>query len=218
MIENIFKEINTQKSNISNLINQLNKTIDINEEISINNSIKIQCDILSTLLNIKFLKLNIDLNKAQQQLNKQIANYKEQKLDDSILVYFLKEGKTSVALLCKKNEYIKNIIQRYRNISGDNDKKIEFILNQKSLNDSLTIKQSDITQFSNIYVISSENIKNHDIALPAEKYFYYKNQLEHFYDIIIDIDSLYNLNKGYKVKFRELGKQNYNIMKRNKVF
>ena len=217
MIENIFKEINTQKSNISNLINQLNKTIDINEEISINNSIKIQCDILSTFLNTKFLKLNIDLNKAQQQLNKQIANYKEQKLDDSILVYFLKEGKTSVALLCKKNEYIKNIIQRYRNISGDNDKKIEFILNQKSLNDSLTIKQSDITQFSNIYVISSENIKNHDIALPAEKYFYYKNQLEHFYDIIIDIDSLYNLNKGFKVKFSDLGKQNYDIMKTKDV-
>ena len=217
MIENIFKEINTQKSNISNLINQLNKTIDINEEISINNSIKIQCDILSTFLNTKFLKLNIDLNKAQQQLNKQIANYKEQKLDDSILVYFLKEGKTSVALLCKKNEYIKNIIQRYRNISGDNDKKIEFLLNQKSLNDSLTIKRSDITQFSNIYVISSENIKNHDIALPAEKYFYYKNQLEHFYDIIIDIDSLYNLNKGFKVKFSDLGKQNYDIMKTKDV-
>ena len=217
MIENIFKEINTQKSNISNLINQLNKTIDINEEISINNSIKIQCDILSTLLNTKFLKFNVDLNKAQQQLNKQMADYKEQKLDDSILVYFLKEGKTSVALLCKKNEYIKNIIQRYRNISGDNDKKIEFILNQKSLNDSLTIKQSDITQFSNIYVISSENIKNHDIALPAEKYFYYKNQLEHFYDIIIDIDSLYNLNKGFKVKFSDLGKQNYDIMKTKDV-
>ena len=78
-------------------------------------------------MNTKFLKFNVDLNKAQQQLNKQIANYKEQKLDDSILVYFLKEGKTSVALLCKKNEYIKNIIQRYRNISGDNDKKVEFI-------------------------------------------------------------------------------------------
>ena len=102
MIENIFKEINTQKSNISNLINQLNKTIDINEEISINNSIKIQCDILSTLLNTKFLKLNIDLNKAQQQLNKQITNFKEQKWDGSILIYFLKEDKTSIALLCKK--------------------------------------------------------------------------------------------------------------------
>ena len=101
MIENIFKEINTQKSNISNLINQLNKTIDINEEISINNSIKIQCDILSTLLNTKFLKFNVDLNKAQQQLNKQITNFKEQKWDDSILVYFLKEDKTSISLLCK---------------------------------------------------------------------------------------------------------------------
>ena len=117
----------------------------------------------------------------------------------------------------QKNEYIKNIIQRYRNISSYNDKNIEFILNQKSWNDSLTIKKSDITQFSNIYAISSENIKNNDITLPAEKYFYYKNQLEHFYDIIIDIDSLYNLNKGYKVKFSEFWKQNYDIIKINKV-
>ena len=41
MIENIFKEINLLKNNISKLINQLIKTIYINEEISINNSIKI---------------------------------------------------------------------------------------------------------------------------------------------------------------------------------
>ena len=41
----------------------------------------------------------------------------------------------------QKYEYIKNIIQRYRNISGDNDKNIELILNQKSLNNSLTIKK-----------------------------------------------------------------------------
>lgn len=53
--------------------------------------------------------------------------------------------------------------------------------------------------------------------MAAEKYFYYKNHLEHFYDIIIDIDSLYNLNKGYKVKFSELEKQNYDIIKINKV-
>ena len=53
--------------------------------------------------------------------------------------------------------------------------------------------------------------------MPAEKYFYYKNHLEHFYDIIIDIDSLYNLNKGYKVKFSELEKQKYDIIKINKV-
>ena len=71
----------------------------------------------------------------------------------------------------QKNEYIKNIIQRYRNISGDSDKNIEFILNQKSLNDSLTIKKSGIIQFSNIYVISSENIKNHDITLLVQNIF-----------------------------------------------
>lgn len=94
-------------------------TIDINEEISI----KIQCNIFSTLLNTKFLKLNVDLNKAQQQLNKQTPNYKWQKCNDTLLVYFHKEDKTPIALLCKKTEYIKNIIKRYRNISCDSEKK-----------------------------------------------------------------------------------------------
>lgn len=49
------------------------------------------------------------------------------------------------------------------------------------------------------------------------KYHDYRFKLECFYDIIINIDSLRNLYKGWKVKFTEQGKKNYEIMKEKEV-
>ena len=92
MMENILKEIRAQKTTITKLLKKLISTIDINEEITINNSLKIQCDILSTLLNKKFLNININLNKAKQKLNNQLLKQKEQNLNDTIVVYFNKEN------------------------------------------------------------------------------------------------------------------------------
>ena len=44
-----------------------------------------------------------------------------------------------------------------------------------------------------------------------------RKNLEKFYDIIVDIDSLRHMFKGWKVKFTEQGKHNYDIMKEQKV-
>ena len=44
-----------------------------------------------------------------------------------------------------------------------------------------------------------------------------RNQLENFYDIIVDIDSLRHMIKGWKIKFTEIGKRNYDIMKDKEV-
>ena len=46
-------EINKHKININNLSNQLNNTFDINQEIFINNQIKIETEILNSLLILK---------------------------------------------------------------------------------------------------------------------------------------------------------------------
>ena len=45
----------------------------------------------------------------------------------------------------------------------------------------------------------------------------YRFKLENFYDIIVDIDSLRHMIKGWKVKFTEVGKKNYDIMKDKEV-
>ena len=49
------------------------------------------------------------------------------------------------------------------------------------------------------------------------KYHDFRNKLENFYDIIVDIDSLRHMIKGWKVKFTETGKQNYDIMKEKQL-
>ena len=213
MMENILKEIRAQKTTITKLLKKLISTIDINEEITINNSLKIQCDILSILLNKKFLNININLNKAKQKLNNQLLKQKEQNLNDTIVVYFNKENKLPITVLCKKNEYIKDIIIKYRKISDDHENFEEFILNSKALNDSLTIGQSDIVQFSNIYVIPFQNKNFYNSSLPIDNYFYFKKYIGHLYDIIIKINSLRDLNKGWEIIFSELGEKTYNIMK-----
>jgi len=40
-----------------------------------------------------------------------------------------------------------------------------------------------------------------------------RHNLENFYDIIVDIDSLKNMTKGWHIKFTEQGRKNYEIMK-----
>lgn len=49
------------------------------------------------------------------------------------------------------------------------------------------------------------------------KYHDFRNKLENFYDIIVDIDSLRHIMKGWKVKFTEIGKKHYDIMKDKEV-
>ena len=61
-------EINNHKNNISNLSTKLLNAYDINEEISINNEIKKETEILVTLLNIK---MKIIMAQKQQQIQLQ---------------------------------------------------------------------------------------------------------------------------------------------------
>ena len=62
-------EINNHKNNISNLSTKLLNAYDINEEISINNEIKKETEILVSLLNIK-MKVIMAQNQQQMQLQK----------------------------------------------------------------------------------------------------------------------------------------------------
>ena len=66
-------EINNQKNNISNLSTKLLNAYDINEEISINNEIKKETEILVSLLNIK-MKIIMAQNQQQIQLQQNMFN------------------------------------------------------------------------------------------------------------------------------------------------
>ena len=62
-------EINKHKYNINNLSTKLLNTFNINEEISINNEIKKEAEILVSLLNIK---MNSIMAQNQQMIQNQI--------------------------------------------------------------------------------------------------------------------------------------------------
>jgi hypothetical protein len=49
------------------------------------------------------------------------------------------------------------------------------------------------------------------------QYHDFRNKLENFYDIIVDVDSLRHITKGWKVKFTPIGKEHYDIMKDKEV-
>ena len=66
-------EINNHKNNISNLSTKLINAYDINEEISINNEIKKETEILVSLLNIK-MKIIMAQNQQQIQLRQNMFN------------------------------------------------------------------------------------------------------------------------------------------------
>ena len=67
-MDNVQQEINTHKTNLMNLINNLINTQLINQEIYINNEIKKESEFLNSLLNIKqnslinLLNNNINFN------------------------------------------------------------------------------------------------------------------------------------------------------------
>ena len=66
--------------------------------------------------------------------------------------------------------------------------------------------------------LDKENEKLNKVIEPFKgTYHDYSFKLENFYDIIINIDNLRHLDKGWKVKFTELGKKNYDIMKNKEV-
>ena len=68
------------------------------------------------------------------------------------------------------------------------------------------IKEKDEFQMmTKKYEIMTEGISG--------KYHKDRNQLENFYDIIVNIDSMKNILKGWKVKFTEEGKKHYETMK-----
>ena len=60
---------------------------------------------------------------------------------------------------CGSDDKVSDTIDRYRSNSGNFDPDKEFIFNEKPLNPDLTLSEAGISNYSNIYVVSTKNIK-----------------------------------------------------------
>lgn len=82
---------------------------------------------------------------------------------DGISVIFRVSGvinnSTPITIQCLGTEKVSDLIQKYRNKSGDSDCSKKFIFDAKQLNDSLTVDEAGIGDKSNIFVVPQKGIK-----------------------------------------------------------
>ena len=173
-------EINKHKCNISNLSRKLINTFNINEEISINNEIKKESEILVSLLNIKMnsimaqnqqmMQFQIQQQmQAQQNMFNQMQNMQNNLLNDNfqnqielpknyIDVRFRKKD-CEYIIQCNLNDKVSNIIEKYRIKANDRETKVKFIYNAMYLNPSLTVAEAGLKNNSTTLVVSTGDVR-----------------------------------------------------------
>ena len=176
-------EINKTKLNIVNLSNKLINTFNPSEEISINYELKKEVDFLLTLLTKKMNSpmnqipmnnnnmnlinqmYNNNINLVQQQqmqmMQQQLMFQQQQMLQQQaenafITLEFRKTNNKSIKIQCQMNDKIRDVIQKYRNLSLTSDKNDKFIYNAKALypDSDLTVAECGLYNNSMIQVVS----------------------------------------------------------------
>ena len=84
--------------------------------------------------------------------------------NQGINVVFIVSGKQAngmppLNIQCKESDMVSDLIQKYRNKTGDNNTTKKFIYNAKNLEKNITVKQAGISNNANIFVVSTQGIK-----------------------------------------------------------
>ena len=180
-MEFVQQNINIQKTKLLNLINNLNSTLLIDQEIFINNEIKKECDILSSFLTEKQKYLlnpiginnninpflmphpNTMMNAPQMNINPiqmpqvQLFNNNQNNFENDfqnkiINIKFRRDIGELFVVHCHINERICEIIEKYRKKANDYNDNF-FLYNKENLNGiSSTLKEKKIVEGSEILV------------------------------------------------------------------
>ena len=185
-MEFVQQNINIQKTKLLNLINNLNSTLLVEQEIFINNEIKKECDTLSTFLKGKqkyilnqiginnninpFLmphpntmmnapQMNINpIQMSQNQLNNNFDNFNQVA---TINIKFEQRSNPykMYIVLCNDNDRICDVIEKYRNKANDYTDSY-FLYNQRDLNGlTSTLKENKIFYTARIVVQGKGELK-----------------------------------------------------------
>ena len=151
-------EINKHKNNINDLSKKLLTTVNLNEEISLNNEIKKEVEFLSSLFNIRE-QLMTNPNNMNYLINQ---NENIDNNDRLIAITFVKadENNTMVTVQCKMSEKFSVAIQRYKIKSYDLDVNEEnkYIFNAEILSKDLTISEAGFKDGCRITVVKQNII------------------------------------------------------------
>ena len=178
----IQQEINSNKSKLLNLVNNLINTVLINEGIIINNEIKNVCEYLGGLLNQKqnYLINQMNLNnnninnnlnplffQPNQMMNPQLMNVNpfqmEQapimqnnfnNLEDEIIISFKSDSGIMTFVKYKPDEKVCDAIKKYRTKTNNFGDNIYFLFNTYKIDEesTVTLTEAKIKNGSLIYV------------------------------------------------------------------
>ena len=172
------QEINSHKTKLMSLINNLINTQLINEEIFINNEIKKESECLISLLNVKQKELlnqmnnNINLNPFMFQPNNLMnippmninqMNIGQPQINiNKLNIMFEREFDSPRIIVIKahNNETVSNIIKKYQEKSNDNNDNF-YLWNLKDLNNYMDYTLSEL-KFANqniIHVSKKDNVR-----------------------------------------------------------
>ena len=136
---NLNIKINDNNKRINNGINTINNNIKLNNNIFNNNKNDNKNDNIINNNNVLMMNMNVDFNN----------NFSN---EDELKICFYKNG-VIYDIICKKNESIKEIIDRYRDKAFDFEKNINFIFNSKILNPLLTPAEEQLYNNATIFII-----------------------------------------------------------------
>ena len=200
-INNLNREKNEQEKKINNLnrekneqekkINNLNK--EKNEQVKeINN--------LNKEKNEQEKKIN-NLNKEKKEKEMEINNLNKEKKEKEMEINNLNIAKEEQEMKINNLNRDKNLLEYA--INGDVDK--INLLNQLGVEGENLKKKDNLIQIDN----TSNEIKGNQT--------YIKEKFIDFYDVIIHIDSIKDINKGWRIEFNEKTKKNYESFKNQKI-
>ena len=145
---NIKKNLTNKKDNPTVLSNQ-----------NIINNEEIQQDAAPEISSFHIILQNEEKNKNNDLEKKYLSNFDIRQIK---VIFRQANGRFASNVYCLPDEKIANVIDKYRNRSGDFAPHRRFIFNSKDLPQELTVSEVGITNNSNIFIVNTCNI-NQDI-------------------------------------------------------
>ena len=102
---------------------------------------------------------NMNMNNNSENIS---TNQNTVNSNNTITVVFRNtdsNGYLAYQITCTKDDRLSDVIQKYRNKSGDNDQSKKFIFNARNIDENVTVGQLKLTEGSIIFVVSTSGIK-----------------------------------------------------------
>ena len=172
----------------------------------------------------KFIEIKNELKNISSLNNKLLSKIKESENVINKFQILLKEKEKIINSLKNQLDQIKNNIKETEILN--NDLLILYTIQKEEHNKKIGISQNQKTESSypkHKSVKSQMNLMK-DVSLKnlIEKdekncKFYSNKKADDFYDVIIDIQSVKDINKGWQIKMNERGKKNYELYKNKEI-